>query len=390
MLTGCTLFFANGTGFALSCKSRKFEKRGINEPETEKNVRGSHEGFVETINTNMAILRRKIKNNNLKFKTMKIGATTEQTVAIAYIKDIANPELLETLYGKIKNINYDGILANGYIEQMITDFPNSPFPQYQATERPDKVVSAMLDGRFAIILEGTPVVLIVPTTLFSLFQTTDDYSTNWMFGSYLTSIRVVGAIAAMFFPAFYIAVTMYHYYVVPLNLLVPLAESRSRVPFPPIIEALIMEITIEMLREAAIRLPTYIGASIGIVGGIVIGQAAVQAGIVSDVLVVIVAVTAIGSYVIPNYDLGLAVRFLRFGIMILASIFGIIGILISAVMLYAHLTVIESLGQPYLQPLVPFWPKDAGDVVFRLPFKYLMKRPELAKPLDKRRGKSNE
>ncbi|MFL0252690.1 spore germination protein [Clostridium neuense] len=390
VLAGSTAFLLNGMGGAVCANIRKFEKRGIREPDIEKNVRGPHEGFVEALNVNISILRRKIKNTNLKFKPISVGSTTNQTVNIAYMDGIADPQLIKKLYDKISSIDFDGILGAGYIEQMIVDFPNSIFPQYQATERSDRAVAALLEGRLLVITEGTPVVLIVPVTLFSFFKALDDYTTHWVFGSLLGILRVISAIIAIYLPSAYIALTTFHYYMVPLNLLIPLAESRARVPFPPVMEAFIMEIVIEMLREAAIRLPTYIGASIGVVGGIIIGQAAVQAGIVSELLIIVVAITAIASFMTPVYDMGLTLRTIRFLVMIATAIFGVIGIATITVLLLANLVILESLEQPYFQPIIPFRPKDLKDTIIRVPFKFLKRRPTLTHPRDKKRGKNND
>lgn len=233
LLTGCTLFFADGLEYAVSSAIRKFEKRGITEPEIEKDVRGSHEGFIELMNVNMAILRRKVKNTNLKFKPINVGDTTNQIVNIAYIDGIADMSLVQKLYNKISGIKYDGILSAGYVEQLIVDFPNSIFPQYLLTERPDRAVAALLEGRLLILTEGTPGVLILPVTLFSFFKAPDDYNTHWIFGSLIGVLRVISGFVAVYFPSLYIALTSFHYYMVPLNLLIPLAESRARVPFPP-------------------------------------------------------------------------------------------------------------------------------------------------------------
>ena len=387
ILAGNAVFIGEDIEYILSCDLKKLDKRSIEEPETEKNVRGSHEGFIEVLKTNMGILRRRIKNSNLKFKTFKLGTTTNQMVVIAYIEDIANPSLLEILSEKIGSINFDGFLSIGAIEQFITDHPNSPFPQYQATERPDKVAASLLEGKLVVMLDSTPVSLIVPVNFFGFFQAPDDYSTNWMFGTFLRILRLANGLTAIFLPAIYIAILSFHYYAVPLNLLIPLAESRARVPFPPIVEALIMELTLETLREASIRLPTYIGTSIGVVGGLIIGQAAVEAGIVSNLMVIVVAVTAIASFVIPNYDMGLAIRLIRFFVMIAASIFGIIGIIVASSLITGHLVTLESLGQPYFQPLIPFKFKDLKDTFIRLPIQSHYKRPDIAQPLDNKRGK---
>ncbi|MDP4145910.1 MAG: spore germination protein [Bacillota bacterium] len=389
VLTGTTMFIVDGMNFAICTALRKYDQRTITEPVVEKSVKGPHEGFIEPIHTNMAILRRKVKNTNLKFKTLQLGTVTKQTIAIAYIEGICNPDLLNTLYNKLKSINTDGVLAAGYIEQFISDSPNSPFPQFRNTERPDTAVAALLEGKFVIITEGTPVVLIAPASFFAFFQAFDDYSTHWIFGSLTRLLRIFAMIIAVTLPALYVAITTFHYYIVPLSLLVPLAESRARVPFPPIVEVLIMEFTIELLREASIRLPTYVGTSIGVVGGIIIGQAAVQAGIVSDLLIIVVAITAIASFVAPNYDMGYVIRLLRFIATILSAIFGIVGIIIFATSVFSHLVILESLGQPYFQPIIPTKLKDLKDSIIRAPISLLKERPDMAKPINKKRGDGN-
>jgi spore germination protein len=390
ILNGNAVLLCDGINFAVGTGLDGYAKRAIEEPQTEKVLKGPHDGFIEELDTNIAILRRKIKNSNLKFKMIKQGAATNQFTAIAYIEGIANEELLTKLYDKVKAINIDGLMSMGYIEQSIVDFPNSPFPQYLTTERPDKAMSALLEGKLVILLEGTPVVAIAPVTFFSFFQSPDDYSHGWIAGTFLRLLRYIGMIIAIFLPAIYIAVTSFHFYMVPIDLLITLGESRARVPFSPIIETLVLEITIELIREAAARLPTYVGTTIGVVGGLVIGQAAVEAGIVSNVLIIIVAVTAIASYVIPNEAMGLAIRTIRFSMSMAAAIFGIIGIVVVTALLVAHQLTLESLGQPYYQPVIPFKVNGLKDTFARLPLKLHKKRPGTTKPKDSQRGKDNE
>ncbi|MCX7922602.1 MAG: spore germination protein [Clostridia bacterium] len=390
IMSGDSVFICAALPFAVSCTLADIEKRAIEEPVIEKNVRGPHEGFVEPLGTNLSILRRKIKNNNLKFKTVTLGVQTKQKVAVAYIEGIANMEIVNGLIDKINNIEIDGLLAIGYIEQSLTSHPNSLFPQFLATERPDKAMSALLEGRITILLDGTPVVLVAPVNFLTFFQALDDYSTLWIHGSFLRMLRFTALIVAILLPSLYIAITSFHYYSVPLNLLVPLAESRAKVPFPPIIEVLILEATVEMVREAAVRLPTYIGTAISVVAGLILGEAAVQAGIVSDLLIVIVAATAVASYVIPSYDMSLAVRILRFLFMVASSIFGIIGIVMCTALTLAHLLTMDSLGQPYFQPLTPLVKKDIKDTFFRLPIKNMGKRQEMTRTNNKFRGRSDD
>jgi spore germination protein len=224
----------------------------------------------------------------------------------------------------------------------------------------------------------------------SFFQALDDYSTLWIHGSYLRMLRFLAVVVAILLPALYIAVTTFHYHAVPLNLLVPLAESRARVPFPPIVEVLILEATVEMLREASVRLPTYIGTAISVVAGLIIGEAAVQAGIVSDLLIVIVAATAIASYVIPSYDMSMAIRILRFCFIITSAIFGIIGIVMCTALTIAHLLTIESLGQPYFQPIASFTKEDLKDTFLRMPIKNMLKRERTTRANNKIRGRKND
>lgn len=390
IMLGNTVFISKALEFAVSCSLKKFNKRAISEPEIEKNVRGSHDGFIEDLNTNISILRMRIKNPNLKFKIFRIGASTNQAIAIAYIQNIANDVLLQTLCEKISTVDYDGFIGIGSIEEMIIDHPYSIFPQYNITERPDKITADLLEGKFAIILESTPTVLIAPVNFYSFLQAPDDYNVPWFSGSFLRLLRMSCLFIAIFLPGLYIAIIAYNYYIIPVGLLVNIAQSRSRVPFPPIIEATVMEIFVEILREAAIRLPTYIGSIVGVVSGLIIGQSAVEAGIVSSQMVIAVALTMIATFTIPMYDMGIALRITRFLVMIAAAVFGMVGIMISILLLIAHLVVLESLGQPYLQPIEPLKLRELKDTNMRASIKHLKRRPDIAKPKDKWRGHKNE
>lgn len=388
VLEGNTVFLIDGVNFAVVGDMVDLEKRVITEPDGEKNVRGPHDGFIESLNTNITLLRRKIKNNNLKFKQLVLGNITNQNLVIAYMEGIANPDLINILYTKISDIKTDGLLSIGHIEQLITDSKYSPFPQYMATERPDRAVAALLEGKLAVLLDGTPYVLIAPVSIFSFFQAPDDYISNWLAGTIMRLIRMAGVIITLTFPALYISVTSFQYYLVPLNILVQLGQSRARVAFPPIVEAILMELTIEMLREASIRLPTYIASTIGVVGGIIIGQAAVNAGIVSNLFVIVVGITTIASYVTPNNDFGLATVIVRLGILLMASVFGMIGVVVSLMFLLMHLLSLESLGQPYLMPIMPLRLSDLKDSIVRVPLQFMKKRPHTAQPIhDKRDDK---
>ena len=389
ILGGKAVFVCDALPHAVSCIENKMKQRAIEEPITEKNIRGSHEGFVETLNTNLSILRRKIKNDRLKFKTIILGKQTHQSVAVAYIDGIANMDIVNSLFDKVSKIELDGLPAIGYIEQSISSHPHSLFPEFLATERPDKTMAALLEGRIVILQEGTPVVLIAPVSFISFFQAVDDYSTSWTHGSFLRMVRVTALVIAVLLPAIYISATSYHYYIVPLNLLIPLAESRAKVPFPPILEVLILEAIVEMIREAAVRLPTYIGTSISVFASLVIGQAAVEAGIVSNILIIIVAASAVASYVIPSFDMAMAIRILRFGFTLAAALFGMIGIMVLFGFTIFHLVSMESLGQPYFQPFTPLVPNNLKDTIFRLPLTAMGKRTAMTKTKNKTRSRNH-
>lgn len=390
VMRGASVFVCDALPFAVSCMITDAKQRSIEEPVTEKNVRGPHEGFVEVLDTNLSILRRKIKNHKLKIRTVNLGVQTNQSIAVAYLDGVANEEIVKSLLENIRTIKIDGLNAIGYVEQLLTSHPNSLFPQYLATERPDKVVAALLEGRLAILQEGTPASLIAPVSFVSFFQALDDYSNLWLHGSFIRFFRYIALVITIMLPALYISVTTFHYYAIPLNLLIPLAESRAKVPFPPIIEVLILEATVEMVREAAIRLPTYIGTAISVVAGLIIGEAAVQAGIVSDLSIIIVAATAVASYVIPSFDMSMAIRILRFLNILASSVFGIIGIVVCTALTIAHLIDMESLGQPYFQPFSPFNTADHKDAILRLPIKAMTKRPFMSRTKNKTRGDKDE
>lgn len=386
ILAGDTVFVCDELQYAISCSLTDYPKRGIEEPEVEKNIRGPHEGFVEPLTTNLSILRRKIKNSRLKFRTVVLGEQTKQKVAVAYLEGIADMDSVNSLYKKISGIRIDGLLAIGYVEQLISSHPYSIFPQFLATERPDRAMAALLEGRIVVLMEGTPVVLIAPVGFISFFQALDDYSTSWIHGSFLRIVRLAALIMAVTFPSMYVAILSFHYYVVPLNLLLTLAESRAKVPFPPVLEVLILEAIVEMIREAAIRLPTYIGTAISVFASLVIGTAAVEAGIVSNILIIIVAASAVASYVIPSFDMSMAIRILRFSFTLAAAAFGIIGIVIMAGLTLVHLVSMESLGQPYFQPFAPFVARDLKDALLRLPLHAMKGRPRMTKTPNVYRG----
>ncbi|MEV2910620.1 spore germination protein [Paenibacillus larvae] len=386
ILSGKTVLFLDGNSYVLVLETQGWPQRSIQEPKVEPDIKSAHQGFTETANQNIAMIRRYIPSTELKVKTCTVGKRGQVNISILYIADVVNISVLQEVEKRIKKIDVDTILNTGELEQFIEDDPYSPFPQLTMTERPDTTASHLLQGRVAIVVDRSPGVLVGPMTFTSLFQTTDDYSIRWLVSSFVRVLRFLGAIIAIFAPALYIALTSFHYEVFPLPLLLSIAESRERVPFPPLVEALIMELVLEMLREAAIRLPAPIGQTIGVVGGIIIGQAAVQAGLVSNIMVIVVAITAISSFILPNLELGSGIRLIRFPIMLVASVLGMVGIVAGVMTLVIHLLALESLGMPYGSPVSPLRFSDMKDTFIRLPVWLHKKRPESVEPQQIKKG----
>lgn len=388
--TGGVFFLLEGRSRGFQVRIEKLVGRSPAPTEAEKNLRGAKDSFVENLRINMAIMRTKICNHNLKFKELPLGASTHQTAAIAYIKGIADEGLLEELEQRLKKLDYDGYPDTAYVEQMIAEHPHSPFPQCNMTERTDKAEAALLEGRLVLFLTGSPNVIILPANFWSFFHAMDDYNHPPVIGSFIGILRFLGMLISLFLPAAYIAVLSYHYYVIPLNILSNLAASRSLVIFTPLVEAFIMEFLFEIIREASVRLPTYIGGTIGIVGGIIIGQAAVEAGLVSNLMVIVVSVTAIAGFVIPSQDMAQSLRFTRFFMMLFAGMLGLCGLVIAAALLLIYLLQLRSLGRPYLMPVFPMRKKGLANTIVRFSFGKLRRRSSLAKPADPVRGIHHE
>ncbi|WP_088321818.1 spore germination protein [Bacillus cereus] len=371
---GDSILLVHGLDSGYQLNTKGWPQRDITEPKNEISLKGTHQGFVETSSQNIALIRRYIPNRELVLKEVFIGSRGKTKVSILYLRDVASEDVLKELETRIQNIVVDSIINTGEIIEFIEDNPYSPFPQFILTERPDSTVSHILHGRYVIVVDRSPNVLIAPVNFISFFQGIDDYNTRWLVSSSVRLLRFIGFFIALLLPATYVAFISFNYEVIPVQLYLSIAESRERVPFLPVIEALLMEITLEMMREAALRLPTPISQTVGIVGGIVIGQAAVQAGIVSNIMIIIVAVTTIASSIVPNYEMGLAIRLLRFPMMLLAALFGMVGIIIGWMTIIAHLVCLESLGTPYGSPLSPFHISGMKDTFVRFPLWSMKKR----------------
>ncbi|WP_391572693.1 spore germination protein [Cohnella sp.] len=388
IMTGDCVLLLDGCAHAVVYNTSGWPQRSITDPQLESSLKGAHQGFVETAAQNLALLRRYLPNKELRIHKTIIGKRGKTTLFILYLADVAHPDVLEELRSRLDKIDVDAVINTGEVAEYIEDNPFSPFPQFILTERPDSAASQLLQGRYVVIVDRSPSVIIAPSTFISLFQSVDDYSSRWMIASFIRLLRFLAFFIALLLPAVYISFISYNYEVIPLQLFLSIAESRERVPFPPLLEAMLMEIMLEMMREAGIRLPASVGQTIGIVGGIVVGQAAVQAGVVSNIMVIVVASTAIASFILPSYDMGTAVRLLRFPMMIMASLFGLVGIVIGFMTILIHLMSLESLGTPYGSPLAPVRWSDMKDTFVRFPLWSMVQRPKSARPIqDKRVGR---
>lgn len=390
ILSGDTAIFIEGVKEALLLGSKGWKSRAIEEPQTESIIRGPRDGFTEDLRTNTALVRRRIKDVNLRFESFRIGRRARKEVVLAYLHGVVNPQLVVEVKRRLESIDIDDAEGSGYIEQWITDRYWSPYPQILNTERPDKVAGAIMQGRIALIVDGTPFQLIMPITLSSFIQSPEDYYQNWILSSVLRLLRVVSAFMALFLPGIYIALLEYHHGMLPSKLAFSIAGAREGVPFPAVVETFLMETTLELLREAGIRLPKPIGQTIGVVGGLVIGEAAVSAGIVSPVMVVVVAVTAIASFAIPAYGFAISIRLLRFGIMIAAAVFGLYGVVLALIVNCIHLANLKSFGMAYTGPLAPLRLQDWRDFIIRVSVMDMNDRPSILETMDDVRIKSDK
>ncbi|SFI72937.1 GerA spore germination protein [Paenibacillus sp. UNC496MF] len=349
--------------------------RPVSQSETETTITGPHEAFSEPVGDTLSLIRRRVRSSHLKCLRFRVGEITKSDVYLLYIADIANMEYVDELKRRIQAVEIDAVHDTNMLVQLIDDKPMSIFPQFFTTERPDAIASKLVAGRIVGVMDGSPFAFSAPTSFFEFFIASDDYYQRWSLGTATRVLRFVSFVITILFTCFYVSVTTFHYEMIPQNMLLTLSESRSRVPFPPVYEALFMEAVIEFLREAGARLPTKIGQTIGIVGGIVIGQAAVQAGFTSNILIIVVASSAIASFVMPSYIMSASIRLIRFGLIILAGIWGNLGITVGIAFLIIHLSHLTSLNSSYLTPIAPHKPGDWLDVFIRAPFKLLKKRP---------------
>jgi len=385
ILLGETIVVVDTLDEGFMLRTRSLDKRGIEQPATEQVIRGPREGFIEMLETNISLLRYRLPSADFHIKTMEIGRRSKSKVAICYLEGVTNRDLLEEVDKRLSNIDIDAVLDSGYLEQFIEDNHLSPFPQVQYTERPDKVVANVLEGRVAIIVDGSPLALVVPTVFSQFYQTVEDYTERFVLMSAIRMARLVALVFSLIFPSLYVAIISFNPELIPTEFAVAVAGGRAGVPFPAIIEVLVIEVSMEVLREATIRLPQQVGGALSIVGVLVVGQAAVAAGFASPITVVIIALTTIGSFATPAYNAALALRLLRFPLIIMAGIFGLYGVMIGLILILNHLLSLKSFGVPYMSPFVPGNFQGLKDSLIRSPLWWMSERPAFLQPHDKYR-----
>lgn len=349
---GNSILLVDTVDIAFNIDAKGFKQRSISSPQNEIVVRGPQEAFVENIRTNTSMLRRFINNENLIIESSSVGKISKTQVAICYLKDIANNDLVAEVKFRLNNLDIDYLTSSGQLEQLIQDNGSSLYPQLIATERPDKVAIHLLEGRVAIIVNDTPYVLVAPGVLSDFMSSPEDANYKFQFSNMLKFIRLIAVFFALFLPGIYVAVTSFHHELLPTELLFTIEAARETVPFPVIFEILLMEISFELIREAGVRVPSPIGPTISIVGGLILGEAAVSANLVSPILIIIVAITAICSFSIPDLSLNFTIRICRFIYILLGYMAGFLGIAVGIFLQIILLCRLKSFGCPYITPFI--------------------------------------
>lgn len=372
---GNTGLLIDGQANAFVIESQGWRSRGIEEPPSEPVIRGPREGFIESLQVNLSLIRRRLRTPHLHVKILTIGELTQTSVAYVFIKGLADEGLIEEVRQRLERIDIDGVLTSGYLEDFIEDTPFTLFPLVFNTERPDRVTAHLLEGKVAIFADGSPEALVVPITLLATLQAPDDYYERATIGSFIRSIRIFAYVTAILLPGTYVALVNFHQELLPTALLLRISDFREGIPFPVVAEILIMEFLFEVLREAGVRLPRAIGSALSIVGALILGDAAIRAGLVSPSVVIVVALTAISSFSAPTFSAAIAGRLLRFVFIILAGAFGLFGLQFGLLIVIAHLCSLRSFGEPYLSPVTPLKTSGLKDTFIRVPWWGMTVRP---------------
>ena len=353
LILGNCILFIDTLDIAFDIEVKNFKQRNIEAPNNEIVIKGPHEAFVENIRTNTSLIRKIVNNENLIIENIEVGKITKTKCAVCYMQNITNNDLVNEVKFRLNNLDIDSLLSAGELEQLITDSNILGIPQVLSTERPDKATKYLLNGRVVVIVNGTPYGIIMPAVLIDFLTSSEDSNLNLNFGNFLRILRILASFITLLLPGLYVSITSFHQEILPTSLLYSILGSRENVPFPIIFEILLMEISFELIREAGLRVPSPIGPTIGIVGALVLGQAAVSAGIVSPILIIIVAITAIASFAIPDFSFGFHLRYYRFAFILLGFMSGFLGISLGLFIYISILCNIHSFGIPFTSPFAP-------------------------------------
>ncbi len=373
--SGDTVLLIDGCSQALVAGTRGWDSRNVNTPENELVIYGPKEGFIENLRSNTALIRRRLKSSNFKIENLVIGRITQTDVVLCYIDNIAPPQLVDEVRKRLQQIDIDAVLDSNYIQELIMDNKSTIFSQTEQTEKPDRATAHLLEGKICILVDGSPMALVLPVTFPRYWISPEDYYIHYIPASLFRIGRFLAFLVALTLPSIYVAVISYHQEMVPTALYLTIAASRQGVPFPSFVEAFLLEMTFEMLREAGLRLPRAVGPAVSIVGALIIGDAAVRAGLVSTPMVVIIAFTGIASFVAPSYNAGIIVRTVRFVFLAAAALLGFLGIMIVFIIMLIRMASLSSFGMPYLAPMAPLNMQEVTDVILRRPWFKMRKRP---------------
>lgn len=352
--SGNCALFVDTINYVFDIDVKSFDKRSIAKPENELSIMGSQEAFVENLRTNTSMIRRNLCNENLIIENLSIGKTDKNSCSICYLKNLANSDLVAEVKFRLNNLDVEYLNSMGELKELIKDDMHTTLPEIISTERVDRATTLLLEGRVVVIYNGSPYVMVMPATIFDFLTTPEDLNVNFIFANFLKIIRAISYFITLLLPGLYVAITTYHGELIPTELLYSIISSRENVPFILIVEITLMELSFEIIREAGLRVPSPLGPTVGIVGALVLGQAAVQANIVSPFLIIIIAITGITSFSIPNYSLSFHLRLNRFIYIILGAVSGFFGIGIGLFLYLLTLCSLKSFGVPYLAPYAPF------------------------------------
>lgn len=381
-MTGDVFLCIEGLNTAFVIGARSIESRSVSPSETAGSVIGPHEGFTENLRTNTALVRRRISDPNLVIEMLQVGLRSHTSVAMCYIDGVVNPELIDEVRQAIGKITIDILNDSGELGQLIEQYPLSPFPQIGGTEKPDTVAAEIAGGRVALIVNGSPYVLLAPSTFASMMQVSEDGYQRWTYSSFLKVLRWIAVFLSVSAPSLYVAVIAYNPGLLPVDLLLLSAANRINVPFSAVTEVIIMEFFIELLREASIRLPGSISSAMSIVGGIIVGDAAIRAGLVSPLLIIIVGLTSLTTFVIPSYELSSSLRLVKYFLLVLSAMFGIFGLTVGIVLFISQLCALYSYGTEFTAPFSPTYKKGFLESLVELPIFRRNTRPEYYEPID--------